>query len=616
MKRKPTQLLLSICLLICLSYFNLHAQVYPDHFGTGNNVGVTITSSSEQGDNTAEHTLNGTGFFTDLEGSSRFLAQSALGANYEDINYVSQIGINAWLDEQFTMPYTPYLTKYQSIYTEAGTMINAVHPNEPIDRARDYTGFAFYEKVLKENDVLRNKAAFALSQIFVVSTANIDLNNKGFGGASYYDVLYEGAFSNFRNLLTNVSLHLTMGYYLSHFRNQKADPATGTLPDENYAREVMQLFTIGLYELNNDGTYRLDANNNKIPTYDITDVQELAKVFTGLSGGAWDLEFNPSNAGQPLIFNRPLNFFDMTVPMMMHEDRHEPGTKIMIDGSIIPAGQPGMQDISDALDILFNHPNVGPFISTRLIQQLVKSNPSAAYINRVASAFNNNGAGIRGDMEAVFRAILTDPEARDCEWLNDSRAGKLRQPLERMLGLFHAFDIDSPSGKLWFRDVNVLFDRIEQAYMAAPSVFNFFSPFYAEETYVAPNDMVSPEFEILHSVTAIHYMNLIEETIAVRPFRNRTGVDPNMPRLAADNSDDPFLDFSDEIAEYDTNGLAALIDRLDLIMCHGQLSAGSRAIILNAMTQIENAPGNFSSEDIVHVALYFMLISADYTILK
>lgn len=619
MKRIQTKRLFPICLLVGL-FFTSQAQVYPDYFGTGNDVGVTISSSTEEGTNTAAHTLNGTGYFPDLEGASRFLAQASFGGNYEEIEYVTQVGIDAWLEEQFAMTPIPYLTKYEAIYADATALINAVHPSEDVDRSRDYTGFAFYEKVLKDNDVLRNKAAFALNQILVVSTNSITLNNKGFGGASYYDVLYEGAFGNFRDLLTDVSLHLTMGVYLSHFRNEKADPVAGTLPDENFAREIMQLFTVGLYELHNDGTYKLDDNGDKIPTYDIEDVQELAKVFTGLSGGAWDLEFNPNNAGQPLLFNRSLNNFDMRVPMHMHEDRHDTGTKTMLDGTVIPAGQAGLQDISDALDILFNHPNVGPFISYRLIQQLVKSNPTPAYVNRVASAFNNNGQGVRGDMKAVFKAILMDTEARDCNWVNHLQTGKLRQPMERIIQLSRAFDVNSPSGKFWFRDKAPLVDQVEQAFMAAPSVFNYFSPFYAEETHVAPNDMVSPEFQILHSVTAIHYLNLIETAIKTRPFRNRTAVHNSNVRLDYNDNDNPFLDYSDEIAILDANynvtGVNELLERLDLIMCHGQLSADTKAIISDALTQMMDNLGGFTSEDILHNALYFIMISSDYTIVK
>lgn len=593
---------------------NVLAQVYQDHFGTGNNVGVTISSSPVSGTNDVDHTLNGTGYFPGLEDASRFLGQASLGASYEEIQYVTQTGMEAWIEEQIAMSYSPYLPKYQTTYQEIVNMINLVHPGSTINRSRNFMSFIFYESALKDPDVLRNKVAFNLLQILVVSNASITLNNKGFGHSSYYNILYDGAFGNYRDLLTDVTLHLMMGSYLSHFKNKAGNPAQGTFADENYAREIMQLFSIGLWEMNLDGTYVLDANGEKIPTYDITDIQELAKVFTGLAGGAYDTVLFPNLIGVPLSYNYSLNKYDMTVPMVMFEDKHDTGTKIMIDGSIIPAGQPGMQDISDALDVLFNHQNVAPFMAIRLIQQMVKSNPTPAYIKRVATAFNNNGYGVRGDMGAVFKAILLDPEARDCNWISDEKNGRLKQPIERIVNLFRAFDIDSPSGKLWLTDGG-LTNFLGQAFMASPSVFNFFSPFYAESDYVAPNDMVSPEFQILHAVTAIYALNLTEDAIKTYPFSNTTKVNTNNPKLTTNNSDRPFLDFTDEIATLQNNGVTALLDRLDILMCHGTLSNGSKAIIANTLQQLI-AAGGFSDEDIVHEALYFVMASPDYCILE
>ncbi len=604
-------------LSLSVSFFSLHAQTYQDHFGTGNNVGISISSSSEESNNSAEHTLNGAGNFTDMAGASRFLAQAGFGGSYEEIEYVTQIGIDAWLDEQFAMIGSSYLDNYQLTYSEVVALIQSVHPDATIRKERVYTDFVFWEKVLRQPDVLRNKAAFAWNQILVVSTANSKLERRGFGGADYYDIFYEDAFSNFRDILYDVSMHLLMGEYLSHFKNKKGNPNNGTAPDENYAREIMQLFSIGLYELNNDGTCKLDSLGQKIPTYDIEDIQELAKVFTGLSGGAWNTLAYPEYVGQPLQFNSSLGDFDMTVPMMMWEDQHEQGEKVMIDGTVLPAGQAGMQDINDALDILFNHANVGPFIGTRLIQQLVKSNPTPAYVNRVSMAFNDNGQGVRGDMQAVFRAILTDPEARDCSWTANEKAGKLRQPLERFATLFRSFDIDSPSGKLWFAgDYDDIYERHEQLFMAAPTVFNFFSPFYAEDTYVAPNDMVSPEFQILHSVTAIHYLNFMEDAIMDAPFKNYTDVKPNRIRLKNNTDDVPFLDFSDEIALFETQGIDALLDRLDIILCNGNLSNSTRNIITNAIAELENDSTSISAEQKVKNIIYFIVISPNFTILK
>ena len=615
MKRTPTKFFLSTLLLMSLSYCMMQAQVYDDHFGTGNNVGVTVTSSPTQGPDSSATTLDGTGYFPDLAGASRFLAQAGFGGSYEEMEYITQVGIEPWIEEQMSMPYTSYLDTYQSTYSDITDLIHTVHQGETIDRSRSYTDFVFWDKVFKDPVVLRNKAAFGLGQIFVVATTSTRLNNRGFGGADFHDVFYEGAFGNFRDLMMEVTMHPLMGYYLSHFQNRKGNPDLGTLPDENYAREIMQLFSIGLWELNNDGTCKLDAEGEKIPTYDIEDIQELAKVFTGFSGGAWNVIDFPNLAGQPLAFGFNINRYDLTVPMIIYEQQHESGEKIMIDGSVIPAGQSGMQDVNDAIDVLFNHPNVGPFIALRLIQQMVKSNPSPAYINRVATAFNNNGHGERGDMKAVFKAILTDPESRDCTWNDHPKTGKLRQPLERLANLCRAFDVDTPSGRIWMSDANTFFNIMEQTFMGAPSVFNFFSPFYAEDNYVAPNDMVSPEFQILHSVTAVHYLNLMEDALTDKPFRNFTRVNTNNPRLANNNQDAPFLDFSDEIALLDAEGVSALLDRLNLIMCHGELSDGSKAIIEDAITQYINE-GGFDSEAAVKTALYFIVASADFTILK
>ena len=593
----------------------IQAQIYEDHFGAGNNIGVSVTSSSQTGTNAAKNTLNGSDYLPDLEGASRFLAQAGFGGSYEEIEYVSQIGINAWMQEQLAMVPNSYLVEYKETYDTIVNMIHAVHPGEEIKRDRSITDYVWWRRVFREEDVFRNKAAFALHQILVVSSASIKLKPKGYGQTSYYDILYQGAFGNFRDLLNDVSLHMLMGYYLSHFQNQKGDPIIGTLPDENYAREIMQLFTIGLYELNNDGTRKLDSYGDPIPTYDITDIQELAKVFTGLSGGAWDTIAFPEQIGQPLKFNSSFNKYDMTVPMIMWEDYHDQGQKVLIDGTILPAGQPGMQDIQDVLDVLFNHPNVGPFIGYRLIQQLVKSNPSPQYVNRVASAFNNNGYGVRGDMKAVFEAVLLDPEARNCELIdNDAQTGKLKQPLERFIALCRGFDVDSPSGKLWMSDHSVLIDRIEQTFMGAPTVFNFFTPFYQEENFVKPAGMVSPEFQILHSVTAIHYLNMIEDAIKNKAFKNYTLVNPDAPRLKNNDVDEPFLDFSDEITLFESNGLSALLDRLDIILCHGELTQPSRTIIEDALIQL--IANNFTSEDIIQNAIYLITISSDFTILR
>ncbi|MEM9820167.1 MAG: DUF1800 family protein [Bacteroidota bacterium] len=615
MKINDYKIVLLIFLSIGAISLPINAQVYTDLLAGGNKFVFNSSTGTQEYLDIGPLCLSETVLFPDLAGASRFLAQAGFGGNYQEIKYLTQIGIEAWLEEQFSMPSRSYFTTYQATYEEVVELIHTVYPQEDIVSARNYVDFVFWEKVFKDADVLRNKAAFALNQIFVLSTRNSKFNGHAFGGADYYDILYEGAFGNFRDLLQEVTLHPMMGYYLSHLHNKKADLERGTFPDENYAREIMQLFTIGLNHLHNDGTYQLDQHGNRIPVYDITDIQELARVFTGLSGGAWDTKKFPHLVDQELIFGKSFNNYDMTVPMMMWEQHHDRGMKVMINGKIIPAGQSGMQDIHDALDVLFHHPNVGPFIAIRLIQQLVKSNPSPAYINRVATVFNDNGKGIRGDLRAVFRAILIDSEARSCEWMDHPKTGKLRQPLERLIGLCRGFKVNSPSGRLWMSDSGILFDEVEQTFMGAPTVFNFFHPFYAEDEYVASNNMVSPAFQILHSVTAIHYLNTMEEALKGQPFRNYTKVNPTNPWLTYNEEDTPYLDFSEEIALFSSKGLDALLDRLDLIVCHGQLSDGSKTIIANALREWINS-GSCKTEDVVPTALYFIVASADYTILK
>lgn len=593
----------------------LNAQIYDTHFGRGNTVGVTVSSSSEQGADESKHTLNGTGYIPDMKGAARFLGQASIGATYEEIEYLTQLGIENWIDQQMEMPASSYVEKGLSLYEEVNQMIQTVHPNERMDRPGELTSFSLYNSLLNDDDVLRNKMAFSMLQLLVVSRSSIKLKDQLLGHMSYYDLLYKGAFGNYRDLIEDVSLHLMMGYYLSHFQNEKGDPSVGTLPDENFAREIMQLFTIGLHELNIDGTYKLDGNGERIPTYSITDVQELAKVFTGLSGGAWNLIGFPDLAGEPLVFNRSLNRYDITVPMAMYNEYHDQGEKVLVDGTVLAAGQEGMNDIQDALDVLFNHPNVGPFIATRMIQQMVKSNPTPAYVKRVALTFNNNGSGVRGDLAAVVKAILLDPEARDCIWLNDAKNGRLKQPIERLVQLFKAFDITSPSGRVWFNDPDIIREPLGQSFMSAPSVFNFFTPFYAEDKFVEPNDMVSPEFQILHAVTVINYINGIEDAIKDRPFRNRTGVNNNNPRLNYNNQDDPVFDFSEELSVLQSDGLDGLLNRLNILLCQGQMSDSTQSIIQGALQQMIDE-GSFSAQDIVDTAIYFIIVSPDYIILE
>jgi len=594
------------------------------------------------------------------------MAQAGFGGDSLQIANLQQMGIENWIDWQMKMPYTTYTDKFYEIKASAIADIDSLKNISgdilEIDTRdfRKYVPMAFWDKALTEHDIFRQKAAFALSQIFVASFGSLG-TKQGSGWTTYYDVLYNNAFGNYRDLLYHISLNSIMGIYLNHFQNEKADLLTDPQPDENFAREVMQLFSIGLVELNNDGTAKLDANCNTIPTYNLEDVKQMAKVFTGLVTGAM---LDPDE--HPLVgFGHMRSVYDWSVPMVRFIsiddsgnviDYHDTSEKYIL-GDTILAHQPGLQDIDDAIDILFDHPNVGPFIAYRLIQQLVKSNPTPAYVNRVATAFNNNGANVRGDLGAVFKAILLDPEARDCEWINHPNSGKLLQPMERFLNLFKAFEITSPSGKLRFDDgdsrkgENIF---LHQAFLRAPTVFNFFSPFYAESEVVDTAGLVSPEFQIFNDVSCLHYLNRIRDAVkrlaAVKtgafldsnkqyehgPFKNFTGStkDNNSKLiLEVNNEDRPYLLYKEEVdiceQEYQTTDYYDLIDHLDLVLCRGQLNPITReAINSHLLEAVANDPsytcGNIMSNDlgndgyhsIVKDAIYFIMISPSYAILK
>jgi len=599
------KILLTFISLIAFS-FSCISQTYPDHIGAGHETGVTIYVSDENSSDLNTHVISGAERVTDFEAASRFLGQASFGSNYNDIITLANSGITQWIDNQLAMSVTEnFHTKYVTIFNEIAPQLG---PNSTIE-LDEFLIYSFYQKIMNDEDALRQKMAFALSQIFVISPPTSTLGNRGFANSTYYDLLYEGAFGNYRDLLMNVTMSSAMGIYLSHFQNSKEDLGLGISPDENFAREIMQLFSIGLHELNNDGSLKVDQNGDIIPSYTNFEIQQMSKIFTGLSG-------NERLDGNPALFTFNFGVMDLTLPMKMYDEYHDVTEKNLLDGSTIMGGQSGMDDINTAIDFLFNHPNVGPFIGTRLIQQFVKSNPSPAYINRVASAFNSNTDGIRGDMSAVLRAVLLDPEARDCSLIDDPKAGRLKQPIERMTNLFLGFNLSTPSGKFWFRDVVELRPKVEQSFLAAPTVFNFFTPFYAEAEFVEPNDMVSPEFQILNSTSGIHYLNIIENALKNRPFGNRTAINTATNNLTINSNDQPAFDFTAEIAEYNNNGLSSLIDRIDLILCHGQLSTGSKAIVTNTINQNINNVIGYDTSDVINDVIYYIMLSPDYMIIN
>lgn len=541
--------------------------------------------------------------------AGRLLAQATFGATEPDIASVQSLGIEGWIDAQMALP--PSLLQTA---TEAAYAIDGADPDINFYGSGKLVGW--WNNAIRADDQLRQRVAFALSEILVVSDDTGMIDGEPIGMANYYDIFVRHAFGNYRDIIEEVTYHPVMGIYLSHKGNRAPDPSIGRFPDENYAREIMQLFTIGLWELNNDGTRKLDASNEPIPTYTNFEISELARVFTGMNWGTnnpliwWEYSTYPyESVTDPY-----------TVPMQFWEGRElaeegwlpyrqwidgehieyymrDHGEKHLANGVVVPAGQSGTEDVALALDGLFNHPNVGPFIGRRLIQRLVKSNPSPAYIDRVASAFNDDGTGTRGNMGAVIKAVLMDPEARDFDELSRPTAGKQREPYLRLVNLGRTFNATSTAGPLvvfWNEDV------FQQMPMSAPTVFNFFTPDYAPPGELQNQALFAPEFQITTTVSA---MTVPNEFYWITRYRH----------LSWYNEDyRPYMDYSELLSMADEPD--ALIRHLDRLLTYGTLSPVQQSIIRHAVQR--RIVQNRSDNDIVALAVYLVVTSPDFVIQK
>ena len=511
--------------------------------------------------------------------ASRFAAAATFGLPYAEIETLARDGHAAWLDAQFDLPPTLHKAVVDDIVARraAGEFAAFEDDIEYLIFARR---LAWWHNTVTARDVVRQRVAFALSQIFVVSDTVDDLIVNPYALSDYYDMLQRNAFGNFRDLLRDVTLHPAMGVYLSHLNNRRSNPAANTFPDENYAREVMQLFSIGLFELDIDGTVRTDVNGVPIPTYGNDEIREFAKVFTGLSFGGPGATFG---AREP-------NF---QVPMQMFDAFHEPGEKRLLNGAVVPAGLSGAEDIDAAVDNLFNHPNVGPFIGRQLIQRLVTSNPSPAYVERVARAFNGETGAPRGDMRALLRAVLLDPEATAAPG-SVANFGKLREPVVRYTSLLTQFGAESDDGFIASIGYTLQF-LTRQHPLSAPSVFNFYLPSHAPQGDIAAAGLVAPEFQILNSNTVVNFANLLDGVLFGDLVTD--GPEPFAPvRLNID-------DYIDIAADVD-----ALLDRLDTVMTYGTLTTETRSVVRDAIVDLDDM--NLR----VRAAIYLLAISADYTI--
>ena len=439
----------------------------------------------------------------------------------------------------------------------------------------------WYQAALTAPDVLRQRAAWALAQIFVIGESGSVQVQAAERWLVYYDIFMRHAFGNFRDILGDVTFNPVMGDYLTFVDNRKADASRGTFPDENYAREVMQLFTIGLWELKPDGTRVMDSEGNAVPTYDNEDILEIAKIFTGLRKQPADRASIGFRENVEILFNA--NYID---PMRMQASRHDFSQKTLLDGSTLgpfeQSSEGGIAEINAFLDHLFEHPNTPPFIARRLIQRVTVSNPSPAYIKDVATAFRDglyrgSGSGQRGDLAAVFKAILLHPEAREPVLAADNTHGKLREPLVRLLHYARAFNITSSQthGLLPFYRLDQL---IAQSPFDSPSVFNFYLPDYQPAGDIQDYGLYSPEFQILTDITAIGLANAIRTLVEDGLRRDGDGPRADIGARYYSQAD---LDLSFEV------GLAtdteALVDHLDLILTAGRMSPENRLILENAI---------------------------------
>ncbi|MBY0582242.1 MAG: DUF1800 domain-containing protein [Sphingomonas sp.] len=499
--------------------------------------------------------------------ASRFLAQATFGASQADISQVQSLGYAGWITDQIARP--------------RGSHWDWLVANGYLDVANlnNSNGFdnSVWRQIITEPGQLRQRVGMALSEIIVVGLGGVTLSWRQFVGAAYLDILLDNAFGNFRTLIEQITTNAGMASFLTYLNNRRENTATGALPDENYARELMQLFSIGLYQLNMDGTLKM-SGGNPIETYSQNDVSQLARVFTGLVLDSND-NSTPNRLRRPLVMNASL---------------HETGASTFL-GTTIPAGTEGMAAVRMALDAIFAHPNVPPFISKQLIQRLVTSNPSPAYVGRVAAVFANNGSGVRGDLAAVVRAILLDTEARSDASLTSASAGKIREPVIRLTNWARSFGATSAGGLWPIGDTSSNSTRLAQALGRSPSVFNFFRPGYTPpNTQLASQSLVAPELQITDELSVVGYVNFIRGFVA-------------------NSNADIKADYSDLIAKAADS--QALVDDVNLRLAAGQLSSATVATIRAAVDSVATTAANFAMNRVA-IAVLLAMASPDYIALK
>jgi len=514
--------------------------------------------------------------------AARLLEQASFGPTPSEVTRVAALGLKGYLDEQIATAPTGYGGfSYVPHTAPASCKYDPTAPTGAASLcARDnYSLFQvqrqFYQNALAGPDQLRQRVAFALSQILVTSGVEI---YEAYGMAAYQNLLLRDALGNYRQLIEDVTLSPVMGHYLDMAANDKANAALGTSPNENYAREVMQLFSIGVNQLNADGTLKLDANGAAIPTYDQDVIEGMASVFTG-----WTY---PARPGAASVWTNPINFEGTMVSFPAH---HDAGSKLLPNGITAPAGQTPEQDLKLALDTVFNHPNVGPFIGKQLIQHLVTSNPSPAYVARVAAVFADNGQGVRGDLAAVVRAILSDVEARG-DTPSSAAAGHLREPALFITGVLRGLGAQSDGVFLVSQSASM-----GQPIFTPPTVFNYYPPSYQ----LPGTTTLAPEFFIHDAATALARANFLQALV----YGGGAAPDPTVT-----GSSGTGLDLTPLTAA--ATDAHAMVDLVATRLLHGSLSTTAHATIETALGALDAA----DTLDQARAAAYLVASSPQYQV--
>jgi uncharacterized protein (DUF1800 family) len=536
---------------------------------------------------------------TDAE-AARFILQASLSTSDAEITNIKSIGYEPWLTAQMDAPINQTGVAWLSSRGYDQVTADNFFDNE-------YPGdYMIWNQLMSNTNSVRKRIALALSEFFVVSLPALDFSWRAQAIAFYWDQLNSNAFGSYRKLLEDITLNPAMGWFLSTRGNRKEDARTGRQPDENYAREVMQLFTVGLYELNNDGTRKLNASSQPIETYTNSDVSNLARVFTGYD---WDFTGNvktPATNDPGRMINstsyvlKPMTLDNTKWEYPQNTSQHST-LEVVFLGTTIPANTDGTAALKTALDTLFNHANVGPFFARQMIQRLVTSNPSAAYVDRVAKIFNNNGSGTRGDLRAVFKAILLDDEALNAAGLTSATFGKVREPMIRFVQWGRTFGATSTSNNWKIGNLSDLANGLGQSALRSPSVFNFFRPGYVPaNTAIATNSLVAPEFQLINETSAPGYVNYMSFAISTANGINN----------------DVKAAYTSEIAI--AHDAPALLDRVSLLLAAGQISDSTKATIRTALDAITVTQTSTNADKLrrVYTAILLVMASPDYLVQK